>query len=75
MVKCLKGKAYEKQLRLLGLFNLEKRRLRGDLLTVYNFFKGGSGAGGADLFFLVASDMTQGKRMKLCQEKIRPDIR
>jgi len=58
MVKGLKAKTYEGQLRLLGLFSLEKRRLRGDLIAVFNFLKRGSGGGGADLLSLVTNDRT-----------------
>ncbi|KAF4792349.1 hypothetical protein TURU_121271 [Turdus rufiventris] len=37
MVKGLEEKLYEEQLRSLGLFILEKRRLRGDLIVVFTF--------------------------------------
>ena len=75
MVKGLKGKTYKEPLRSLGLFTLEKRRLRGHLIAVYNFLKGNSRGGGAALLSLVTSDRTRGNGMKPCQGKFRLDIR
>ena len=53
MIRGLKTKPYEDRLKELGMFSLEKRRLRGDMIAFFKYLKGCHTEEGQDLSSII----------------------
>jgi len=71
MIRGLEHLCYEKRLREMGLFSLEKRRLRGD----FQYFKGSCRQDGRNLFSKAICNRTRSNGFKLREGRFRLDIR
>ena len=69
--RMLDGLSYKERLDKLGLFSLERRRLRGDLIEVYKIMRGIDQLDSQYLFPKVGESKTRGHRFKVRGERYK----
>ena len=76
MITDLRGTSYREKLLELGLFSLEKRRIRADLVCMFRILKGIDKINSEALFSLFpASSITRGHSMKVVLPRFKTDVR
>ena len=75
MIRGMEHLSYGERLREFRLFSLEKRRLRGDLIAAFQYFKGAYKKDGGKLLSRACCDRTRGNGFKLKGGRLRLDRR
>ena len=75
MIPELKDLSYEERLTRLGLWSLEERRNRADIIEVFRMYKGLSAIRFDTMFELSCDDRTRGNSLKLKKNRCKLDLR
>jgi len=75
MITSLKSLQYEARLQKLGLWTLEERRNRADLIEVFKMARGFSAIPLTDMFQIDTTGRTRGHSLKLVKYRCNKDIR
>jgi len=75
MIRGMEHFSCKERLTDLGLFSLENRRLRGDLMAAFQYLKGAYKKAGEGVFTMACSDRTRGNGFKLKEGRFRLDFR
>lgn len=75
LIPGIKDESYEKRLKILNLFSLRKRRLRGDLIEVFKYVKGINKVNYVGFLRPSVVSRTRGHKWKLTKGKFSTDIR
>ena len=71
MIRGLEAKSYEERLKELGMFSLTKRRLRGDMIAVFQYLKDCHRDEGINLFSIEPDGRTRTK-LETHQREVQP---
>ena len=71
MVPRLRNKPYEERLKELNLFTLSKRRLRGDLITLFKIFKGFTNMNPDNFLTIDRSNFTRNNGFKIIGKRFK----
>ena len=74
MIRGLDTKPYEKMLKELKMFSLEKRGLGADIIALFKYLKSSCTEERQDLFSLIPDCKTHDKRPKLQEARFRLNI-
>ena len=75
LVRGLGNLPYEQRLQKLGLYSLEQRRLRGDLIETYKIMTGKENVTSEQFFSLSEATQLRGHRLKLFKTRSRLEVR
>ena len=75
LVPELKEVQYEERLEALGLFKLETRRLRGDLIETYKIIHGLEKVNAEKFFKMADGDVTRGHSLKIYKPRMVKGLR